>query len=214
MPPGVMLVAAAKMNGADRIREAIAAGVNACGENRVQEMLEKNAQHAYDGAPLHFIGHLQKNKVKYVVGLCSLIESVDSPALLRLIDSRAGALGITQDVLLELNIAGELSKSGIPPSGLNEILEISASLDSIRVRGLMCVPPISEKPGQNRPYFAKMHDLFVDIGAKKYDNVSMDLLSMGMSGDYLDAVAEGANLVRLGSAIFGARNYGILKAGK
>ena len=137
-----------------------------------------------------------------------LIESVDSVELLRDIDARARKLGVTQDVLIEVNIAGELSKSGVEPQKLEELLSYAAELGALRVRGLMSIPPISEAPGANRPYFAKMRELFVDIGRKKYDNTSMDLLSMGMSGDFEDAIAEGANMVRVGSAIFGARDYG------
>ena len=204
----VLLVAASKMNDAAAVREAIAAGVDACGENRVQELLEKNAQGAYAGAPLHFIGHLQKNKVKYLVGTADLIESVDSVELLRMIDARARKLGVTQDVLLEVNIGGEAAKSGFEPSALPEALEISGEFSSLKVRGLMAIPPVAEASGASRPYFARMRELFIDIGAKKYDNVSMDFLSMGMSGDFEDAIREGANVVRVGSAIFGLRNYG------
>ena len=204
----MLLVAASKMNDAAAVREAIAAGVDACGENRVQELLEKNAQGAYAGAPLHFIGHLQKNKVKYLVGTADLIESVDSVELLRMIDARARKLGVTQDVLLEVNIGGEAAKSGFEPSALPEALEISGEFSSLKVRGLMAIPPVAEASGASRPYFARMRELFIDIGAKKYDNVSMDFLSMGMSGDFEDAIREGANVVRVGSAIFGPRNYG------
>lgn len=201
----IKLVAAAKMNDAENVRLAIAAGVDAVGENRVQEMLDKDAQGAYAGAPLHFIGHLQKNKVKAVVGRAGLIESVDSAVLLRLIGERAVKLGITQDVLIELNVAGEASKTGLEPSDLESVLETAASEPGIRVRGLMAIPPISVKSGANRGHFSAMYKLFIDIGAKKYDNVFMDFLSMGMSGDFKDAIAEGANMVRVGSAIFGTR---------
>lgn len=208
-PDEISLVAASKMNSADRVAEAIRAGIKICGENRVQELVEKNALNAYSGASLHFIGHLQKNKVKYVVGVCSLIQSVDSLALLSLIDSRAKQLGITQDVLLEINIAGEESKSGMRESDLPEFLKKSAVFDSVRIRGLMAIPPISRSKGENRPYFARMYQLFIDNSLKKYDNVSMDFLSMGMSDDFEDAIAEGSNMVRVGSAIFGARQYHI-----
>ena len=204
-----LLVAATKMNDAARIREAILAGVDACGENRVQELTEKNVQGAYSGKPLHFIGHLQRNKVRQVVGVCSLIESVDSAELISLIGKRAAALGITQDILLEVNIGGETSKSGVSPDGLPSLLETAASTAGIRVRGLMAIPPISAVPGQNRPFFARMRQLWVDIGGKKYNNVTMDFLSMGMSGDFEDAILEGANMVRVGTAIFGARNYAL-----
>jgi len=203
----VLLVAATKMNGADAVRTAIAAGVDACGENRVQEFLEKDAQGAYAGAPKHFIGHLQRNKVNKVVGAVDLIQSVDSDELLQLIDRRAAALGIRQDILVEISIAGEAQKSGIPPEDLPGFLERASQCSHLRVRGLMCVPPVQENPEENRPYFAAMRQLFVDNSAKKYDNVSMDFLSMGMTDDYVIAVAEGANMVRIGSAIFGRRQY-------
>ena len=203
----VLLVAATKMNDFGRVREAIAAGVDACGENKVQEFLEKDALGAYEGRPKHFIGHLQRNKVNKIVGKVDLIQSVDSEALLSLIDRRAAALGIVQDVLLEISVAGEAQKSGIPPAELPALLAAASRCPALRVRGLMCVPPIAEKPGSNRPYFALMHQLFVDNSVKKYDNVFMDFLSMGMTDDYMDAVAEGANMVRIGSAIFGRRQY-------
>lgn len=203
----IILVGAAKMNPAAAVQEAIAAGIDAIGENRVQELMDKLAQNAYTGAPLHLIGHLQKNKVKYVVGVADLIESIDSEELLRMVAARAEKLGIVQDILLEVNIAGETSKSGMNPDALPAVLQVVGNCPSVRVRGLMAIPPVSHKTGENRPYFARMYQLFVDIKAKKYDNVSMDFLSMGMSDDYLVAVAEGANMVRIGSAIFGARNY-------
>ena len=206
-PADIRLVAASKMNDAARVREAIAAGVEICGENRVQEMLEKNAQGAYAGAELHFIGHLQKNKVRQVVGLASLIHSVDSEALLEAIDRCAAARGLVQDVLLEINIGGEASKSGFAPEELPAALEKAGNLGSVRVRGLMAIPPVCASPEENRPFFLRMKQLFVDNGRKKYDNVRMDILSMGMSGDYTEAVACGADLVRVGAAIFGARDY-------
>jgi len=203
----ILLVAATKMNDAGRIQRAIAAGVDVCGENRVQEMLEKNALGAYRGAPLHFIGHLQKNKVRQVVGLAALIHSVHSRALLEEISQIAEKRGIIQDVLLEVNIGGEASKSGFSPEDIPDALEFSARLPALRTRGLMAIPPICAFPEENRPYFLRMKQLFVDNAAKKYDNVCMDFLSMGMSGDYTEAVNCGANMVRVGSAIFGARVY-------
>ena len=207
----VLLVAATKMNGAEAVREAIAAGVDACGENRVQEFLEKDAQGAYTGVPKHFIGHLQRNKVNKIVGAVDLIQSVDSEELLTLIDRRSAALGLVQDVLIEISIAGETQKSGIAPEALPALLAFASRCPSLRVRGLMCVPPVETVPGENRRYFARMKQLFVDNSGKKYDNVSMDFLSMGMTDDYIEAVEEGANMVRIGSGIFGARNYGTEK---
>jgi hypothetical protein len=206
-PESIALVAATKMNDADRVREAVKAGIDAAGENRVQELLQKNEQGAYEGVPIHLIGHLQKNKVKNVVGLCDLIQSVDSVGLMEAISKRAESRGAVQDILIEVNIGGEAAKSGIAPAKLKELTDAAAGFKGIFVRGLMTIPPISEKPGGNRIYFQKMYKLFVDISLKKYDNISMDILSMGMSGDYEDAILEGANMVRVGSAIFGARHY-------
>ena len=206
-PAEILLVAATKMNDASAVRAAVRAGVDICGENRVQEMLEKNAQGAYEGAPLHFIGHLQKNKVRQVVGLCELIHSVDSLSLLQEIAKTAEKRGLVQDVLLEINIGNEESKSGFSPEEIGMALEEAAKMTAIRVRGLMAIPPICEKPEENRPFFLKMQKLFVDNCRKKYDNISMDFLSMGMSGDYTEAIRCGANMVRVGTGIFGPRNY-------
>ena len=192
---------------ASAVRAAVRAGVDICGENRVQEMLEKNAQGAYEGTPLHFIGHLQKNKVRQVVGLCELIHSVDSLSLLQEISKTAEKRGLVQDVLLEINIGNEESKSGFSPEEIGMALEEAAKMTAIRVRGLMAIPPICEKPEENRPFFLKMQKLFVDNCRKKYDNISMDFLSMGMSGDYTEAIRCGANMVRVGTGIFGPRNY-------
>ena len=206
-PEDIYLVAASKMNDSGRVREAIAAGIKICGENRVQEMVEKQAQGAYEGAELHFIGHLQKNKVKQVVGLASLIQSADSLELIRLIDKTALSRGIVQDILLEVNIGGEASKSGFSPAELPAALDSIAQLPSVRVRGLMTIPPICSSRQEIEPYFVQMKQLFIDICGKKYDNIRMDFLSMGMSADYETAIACGANMVRVGSAIFGKRIY-------
>jgi len=202
---GITLVAATKTNPPERIQEAIKAGITDCGENRVQEMLEKLPLGAYEGARLHFIGHLQRNKVKQVVGAASLIQSVDSRELVSLIGARARAIGIVQDILIEVNIGGEAAKSGISPDGTGEILELCAAESGIFVRGLMTIPPIAGENHGNRRYFDRMYKLFVDISAKKYDNIRMEILSMGMSADFEDAILAGANMIRLGSAIFGPR---------
>lgn len=203
----VRLLAATKMNGPEAVQEAIRAGVDICAENRVQEFLSKNAVNAYAPCCVHFIGHLQKNKVKYLVGAVELIHSVDSPELMDAISRRAVSLGIVQDVLLEVNIGGEVAKSGFAPGELAGCLPQMGQFSSIRVRGLMAIPPICEKTEEIRPYFRAMKQLFVDNGAKKYDNVSMDFLSMGMSADFETAIEEGANIVRVGTGIFGARHY-------
>ena len=207
-PRKIWLVAATKMNGAAAVREAVAAGVDACGENRLQEFLEKDAQSAYEGAPKHFIGHLQRNKVNKLVGKADLIQSADSEELLALLDRAAARLGVAQDVLIEVSIAGEAQKSGVAPENLPALLDAAAEkCPALRVRGLMCVPPIQERPGDNRRYFAAMRKLFVDNSNKQCHNISMDFLSMGMTDDYPDAIAEGANMIRVGTGIFGARHY-------
>ena len=203
----ITLVAATKTNDAEKIREAIMAGITDCGENRVQELLEKKPQGAYEGAKLHFIGHLQRNKVKQIVGEVSLIQSVDSKELVSLIGSRAKALGIVQDILIEINIGGEAAKSGVKPEELDEILVFCAAEPSVRVIGLMTIPPKETEMHGNRHYFEQMNKLFVDTKAKKYDNISMEILSMGMSADYRDAILSGSNMIRLGSAIFGPRLF-------
>ena len=202
----ITLVGASKMNDAAACQQAIAAGIDALGENRVQEMTKKLAQHAYDGAPLHFIGHLQRNKVRQVVGKAALIQSVGSEALLREIEKAAGRLEIVQDILLEVNIGGEAAKSGFAPSELTAAAALAAQLPHIRCRGLMTIPPVAHFPHENVPYFEKVRSLFVDISEKMYDN-KWEYISMGMSGDFADAIRAGSNMVRLGTAIFGARDY-------
>ena len=206
-PEDVLLIGATKMNDAARVREAIAAGLPACGENRVQELQEKNAVGAYEGARLHFIGTLQKNKAKYLVGTVELIHSVDSVPLMAEISRQALKRGLRQDILLEVNTGGEASKSGMRPEALPETLAAAAEYPGIFVRGLMTIPPICRLPEENLPYFRLLRQLFIDNGEKKYDNVRMDFMSMGMSGDYEAAIACGANMVRVGTAIFGARHY-------
>ena len=206
-PGEILLVGATKMNDADRVREAIRAGLSCCGENRVQELLEKKESGAYEGAALHFIGTLQKNKAKYLVGLVSLIHSVDSEGLMQELSRQAIKRGLVQDILLEVNTGGEASKSGFAPSELSAALEKAGQYPGIRVRGLMTIPPICRSPEENLPYFRLLRQLFIDNGEKKYDNVVMDFMSMGMSGDYEAAIACGANIVRVGTAIFGVRHY-------
>ena len=203
----ILLIGASKMNDADTVREAIAAGLPACGENRVQELRDKNALGAYEGAELHFIGTLQKNKVKYLVGTVKLIHSVDSLELMAAIDRQARKLGIVQDILLEINTGGEASKSGFEPGQLSAALEEASRLPGIMVRGLMTVPPICVDGTENIPFFQLLKQLFVDNSEKKYDNVSMDFMSMGMSGDFEAAIACGSNMIRVGTAIFGKRVY-------
>ena len=206
-PREIQLCAATKMNDAEAVRQAIAAGVDCCGENRVQELTQKLAQHAYDGAPVHFIDHLQTNKVKQVVGKVALIQSVDSLRLLCAIDAEARKQGIVQDILLEINIGQEESKSGFREEEILPLLEKIGDFPNICVKGLMAIPPISQNSGDNLKYFQKISHLSVDIKAKKYDNVTVKCLSMGMSGDYQDAIRCGSTMIRIGTAIFGARDY-------
>ena len=253
----IVLVGASKMNGVAACREAVAAGIDALGENRVQEMVQKLSEHAYDGAPLHFIGHLQRNKVRLVVGHVDLIQSVGSEPLLREIEKAAarldggadssgstdgmsgdtagagasvgaagtgasagnagaavgnvGASGGTagrfiQPILLEVNIGGEAAKSGFAPEELFAAAETALTLPHIQVRGLMTIPPADADRDENRRYFDKVRRLFVDMAENLFHN-RLEYLSMGMSGDYQDAVRAGATMVRVGTSIFGARNY-------
>lgn len=208
-PGEIQLLAATKMNDATAVRAAIAAGVDCCGENRVQELTQKLSEGAFVGAPVHFIGHLQTNKVRQVVGKVDLIQSVDSRRLLEAIDKEAAKQGIRQDILLEVNVGAEASKSGFSPEDILPLLEECGKYTNVCIKGLMAIPPISRQSGENRKFFQKMLQLTVDIKAKKYDNVMVDCLSMGMSGDYADAIACGSTMIRVGTAIFGARDYSV-----
>ncbi len=199
-PKEIILCAATKMNDADRVRQAIAAGVDCCGENRVQELTEKAAQNAYEGASVHFIGHLQTNKVRQVVGKVDLVQSVDSMRLLEAINKEALKQEICQDILLEINVATEESKTGFAPEELSQTLSVAGQMDGVRVIGLMAIPPVSQNPGDNIPWFTKMRQLFETVPGGT-------ILSMGMSDDFADAIACGSTMIRVGTAIFGRRNY-------
>ncbi len=208
----ITLLAATKTQDASTVREAIARGVKTVGENRVQELTEKLAQNAYEGVELHFIGHLQTNKVRQVAGQVALIHSVDSLRLAQEISRAMQRLAQengtprTQDVLIEVNIGGELSKGGVEPEGLKALLNDAAQLPAIRIAGLMCIPPRAESPEEARRYFARMKALF-DRTAPYLSDGTPRVLSMGMSGDYAEAILEGATLVRVGTALFGPRLY-------
>ncbi len=205
-PASVTLLAATKTQSSDTIRAAIAAGITVCGENRVQELTAHQDDDAYEGAQLHFIGHLQTNKVKYIVGRVDLIHSVSSEKLLRAIAAQADKLGVVQDILLEIELAGEESKSGFTPGEALPAARLAAELPGVRLKGLMCIPPAAVRAGDNLPYFQKMRQLAVDITREMMDNrIDMDVLSMGMSGDYKDAIAAGSTCIRVGSALFGPR---------
>ena len=205
-PKEITLVGASKMNDAAACREAIAAGIDVLGENRVQEMTEKLSQNAYDGAPLHFIGHLQRNKVKQVVGKAALIQSVGSLPLLEAIEKEAEKQGIVQDILLEVNIGGEEAKSGFAPGELEDAAKAAQAMEHIQVHGLMTIPPADCSREENIHYFQEVRALYVDINEKLFHN-KLECLSMGMSGDFEDAIRNGATMVRVGTAIFGARHY-------
>ena len=205
-PGEITLCAATKVQTEDTIRAAIAAGVPVCGENRVQELTAHLEHNAYEGARVHFIGHLQTNKVKQVVGHVDLIQSVGSAHLLQAIQNQADKQGLVQDILLEVNIGQEESKGGCMPQEVEALARQAMDMSAVRLRGLMAIPPVSAQPGANKPYFAAMRQLFVDIREKMSHNENdIVCLSMGMSGDFEDAIAEGATMVRVGSALFGPR---------
>jgi len=206
-PREISLCAATKMNDAYAVRQAIAAGIDCCGENRVQEMTQKLSQNAYDGCPLHFIGRLQTNKVKQVVGNVALIQSVDRMKLLEAIQAEAAKKDLIQDILLEINIGREVAKGGFAPEEIWTVLDRIPVFSNIRVCGLMAIPPISENSTGNHKFFQEMCNLSVDITRKKSDNVCMGILSMGMSDDFADAIACGSTMIRVGTAIFGRREY-------
>lgn len=205
-PKEILLVGASKMNGAQACREAIAAGIDALGENRVQEMTQKLSEHAYEGAPLHFIGHLQRNKVKQVVGFVDLIQSVGSLSLLDEIEKVAAAKGLVQDILLEVNVGEEEAKSGFAPAEVFAAAEAALERPHVRVKGLMTIPPADADRDTNIRYFDQVRTLYVDINEKLFHN-ELECISMGMSGDFADAIRAGATMVRVGTAIFGTRYY-------
>lgn len=205
-PAEITLIAATKTQTSEIIRQGIAAGITHCGENRVQELLPHLEDDAYAGSTVHFIGHLQTNKVRQVVGEVSLIQSVDSARLLEEIEKQAEKRGITQDVLLEINIGREENKGGIFPEFLPDLVESTKAFSHVRLRGLMCIPPADADEGNLRTFFAQTRQLYVDTRNKMGDNnPDIDCLSMGMSGDFSLAIEEGATMVRVGTALFGAR---------
>lgn len=206
-PPGsVRLVAATKMVTADRIREAVAAGLTIAGENRLQEALLK--LETLQGEPIkwHFIGQLQRRKVRSVVGVFELIHSVTSLELAQEIDRRAEAAGIRQAILLEVNIGGEKTKIGFLPDELERTVAGFETLSHVYVKGLMAIPPLVDTAEEARPYFRTLRELAWRLAQRAIPRISMEDLSMGMSNDYQVAIEEGATLVRVGRAIFGARN--------
>lgn len=203
----VRLMAVTKTVESVYINRVLDCGADLIGENRVQEYMGKKDELHLDGVEKHLIGRLQTNKVKYIVGEVDMIESVDSLKLAQEISKQSLKRGVTTNVLVEVNIGREESKSGVFMEELRDLLVQIGQLGAVRVKGLMTIPPICEDEVQLHKYFAQMRQSFIDIKAEKLDNIDMEILSMGMSGDFEAAIAEGSNIVRVGSAIFGARKY-------
>lgn len=203
----ITFLSATKTVEPEYINYAISLGLSYIGENKVQELLSKYDQYNLENCSLQFIGHLQSNKVRQIVGKVDLIQSIDSMKLAKEVSKCSLKNNITSDILVEVNIGKEENKSGVMPEMLEELVEEISTLPAVNVKGLMTIPPICEKKDEIRRYFEKMNRLFLDISSKKLDNVPMDILSMGMSSDYYEAILEGANMVRIGSALFGNRIY-------
>ena len=206
-PEDVRLMAVTKTVESVYINKVLDLGADLIGENRVQEFLGKKDELHLNGVEKHLIGHFQTNKVKQIVGEVDMIESVDSVHLAKEISKVSAKKGIITNILLEVNVGKEESKSGIYLEGLNELVSEVAEMDNIKIKGLMTIPPICDSEAEVSKYFESMYQTFIDIKNKKIDNVDMDILSMGMSHDYEAAVKNGSNIVRVGSAIFGARKY-------
>jgi pyridoxal phosphate enzyme (YggS family) len=205
-PEDITLVAATKVQTSETIRNAIKAGITVCGENRVQELVAHLEDNAYEGAKVHFIGHLQTNKVKFVVGKVDMIESIDSVRLMDAVEKQAAKVDVIQDILLEVNIGDEESKGG---AAIDEVMALAThamECPHLRLRGIMCIPPAASTDEENRGFFKETYQLFVDMKEKLGDNnPNIDCISMGMSGDYPLAIEGGSTMVRVGTALFGAR---------
>ena len=204
----VKLIAVSKTQPVEAIKEAIGYGINSFGENRVQELREK-MEIIKESLDWHLIGHLQTNKVKYVVGKVSMIHSLENMRLAEALDKEAGKQGITVDVLVEVNIAKEDTKFGVNPEEVENFIREVSKFSNINIKGLMTVAPYTDISEENRKYFKQLKKIMVDLNSKNIHNVNMHVLSMGMTGDYEVAIEEGATLVRVGTGIFGSRNYDI-----
>ena len=202
----VTLIAVSKTKPVEDLMEAYEAGVRVFGENKVQELCDK-MEKMPDDIHWHMIGHLQKNKVKYIVGKVDLIHGVDNEELAKEINKRAEKAGVVQDILIEVNIAEEETKFGIAPDKVSDFYVNISKLPYVNVRGLMCIAPNVDTEEKNRQHFVNLHKIFVDIMNIMGDNSRVDIMSMGMTGDYRVAIEEGATMVRVGTGIFGARNY-------
>ena len=205
----ITFLAATKTVDVEVINYAISLGLKYIGENKVQELLSKYEGYNLNDASLQFIGHLQSNKVRQIVGKVDLIQSVDSVKLAKEVSKQSVKNNVNTDILVEVNIGMEENKSGVMPENLVELLDEIKDFDNISVKGLMAIPPICDSKQKIYKFFSKMNNIFIDISGKNIDNVSMDILSMGMSADYEEAILSGANMVRVGSSLFGARNYNI-----
>ena len=207
-PGDVTLIAVSKTKPVELLREAYDLGTRVFGENKVQEIVEK-----YEALPKdihwHMIGRLQRNKVKYIIDKVDLIHSVDSVRLAETIEKEAAKHDLTANILLEVNVAEEESKFGLKVDEVEQVVDEIAKFSHIKVCGLMTIAPFVENPEENRPYFRRLRNLSVDIGGKNVDNVTMSILSMGMTNDYEVAVEEGATMVRVGTGLFGARDYAL-----
>jgi len=205
-PEEVLLCAACKSRAPEIVRLSAALPVDLFGENTMQELLAHHEAGAYEGKPCHFIGHLQTNKVKSVVGRAAVIQSVDSLRLLEAIEKEALRQGLTQDILFEINIGGELSKDGAAKEELWPMLEAAAAMHNVRVRGLMAIPPAYDNGSESRRYFAMLRQMFEQARERQYENAMLDTLSMGMTDSFEAAILEGATIVRIGTGIYGARD--------
>ncbi|GHU80385.1 YggS family pyridoxal phosphate enzyme [Clostridia bacterium] len=203
-PEEITLMAVTKTVPAEVVNMAVAQGVTLLGENRAQELLSKYEAYA-DGASIHFIGHLQSNKVKQIIDKVDMIHSVGGARLAAEISRQAGAIGKTRDVLIEVNVGGEESKSGVTPEETAELAREIEGLDHIRLRGLMTIPPVCDTIYESEAYFERVYKVFVDIREKNRDNSSIDILSMGMSQDFPAAIKHGSTIIRIGTALFGSR---------
>ena len=206
-PQEILLCAASKTQSVETVRLASRLNIDLFGENHVQELVEKYDAGAYNGKPAHMIGHLQTNKVKQVVGRAALVHSVDSPRLMAALEKEAAKKGLCQDILIEVNIGEEASKSGVAEEELWALAEDTQQTPHLRLRGLMAIPPVNQDDAENRRQLQRMYRLFCSLAEKHYPGSQVDILSMGMSGDYENAILEGATIVRVGTAIFGARAY-------
>lgn len=206
-PEDVRFMAVTKTVESLYINHALSLGVDLIGENRVQEFLGKRDELNLNGVEKHLIGHLQTNKVRQIVGEVDMIDGVDSIKVAKEIGKVSQKKGIITDVLVEVNIGGEESKFGLDPVKLDETVCEMAEIDGIKICGLMAIPPICTDEEENRKFFSNMYTMFLDIKAKKLDNVNMNILSMGMSDDYVSAILEGSTMVRVGSSLFGRRVY-------